>query len=190
MAPYFPKYGQSRRFHDMFVEAEAQAKAAKRGIWAADAMSYPDYDEREAWWGARGAFVAAFRKEGENNPAYIDVSHEDAMEQLQAQLDKEVHVLGTVEDVKQGDRGPARVLLAHSQHKDFPLIVFDPNVLAATGLVAWKGEYVVATGKVSIYENKHTHEKQLQIIINNSNQVRLSDVPGLTRPAASGAAAN
>ncbi|MBV8758479.1 MAG: thermonuclease family protein, partial [Deltaproteobacteria bacterium] len=28
MAPYFPKYGRSRRYHDAFVKAEAEAKAA------------------------------------------------------------------------------------------------------------------------------------------------------------------
>jgi endonuclease YncB( thermonuclease family) len=37
MSPYFPKYGRSRRYHAEFVAAEAEAKAAHRGIWAANA---------------------------------------------------------------------------------------------------------------------------------------------------------
>ena len=53
MAPYFTKYGYSRRFHKEFVAALAEAKAAHRGIWAPGAMAAPDYPEREAWWNAR-----------------------------------------------------------------------------------------------------------------------------------------
>ena len=33
MTPYFTKYGYSERFHDQFVEAEAEARAEGRGIW-------------------------------------------------------------------------------------------------------------------------------------------------------------
>ena len=31
MGPYFPKYGNSRRFHDDFVKAQQEAMEAKRG---------------------------------------------------------------------------------------------------------------------------------------------------------------
>ncbi|MGN6111038.1 MAG: thermonuclease family protein, partial [Kofleriaceae bacterium] len=99
MSPYFPKYGNSRRFHREFLEAEREAKAAHRGIWQPGAMAYPDYPEREAWWTARGDFVAKFRGEGEaqGKASYIDITHWDALSQLEAHLGKEVRLLGTVD---------------------------------------------------------------------------------------------
>ena len=57
MSPYFPKYGNSRRFHQEFLAAQAEAKAAQRGIWAPGAPAYPDYPEREAWWTARAVIA-------------------------------------------------------------------------------------------------------------------------------------
>ena len=41
--------------------------------WPAGATAYPDYAEREAWWTARGDFVAAFRRDGDGKPGYITV---------------------------------------------------------------------------------------------------------------------
>lgn len=177
MAPYFPKYGNSRRFHAEFVAAEVEARAAKRGIWAPGAMSYPDYDEREPWWKARGDFVEAYRKEAEGKPNYIDVSHWDAKSRLEELIGKEVVVLGTVADVRIGEKGPTRVTL-----EDFPLIFFDKDVFGTSGIGQWKGEFVIATGVPSMYENKHTHKKQVQIVIDRASQIRLSPVPGLTPP--------
>lgn len=186
-APYFPKYGQSRRFHQDFVAAEAEAKAAHRGIWAPNVMAYDDYPEREAWWGARGEFVAQFRAEAEGpnaKPNYIDLTHWDAMNQLEAAADKkaEVTILATVGDVTIGEKGPTRVTLSRAQKSDFPLIFFDKDVFGTSGIAAWKGEWVRVTGVPSVYENKHTHKKQLQIVIDRASQITLSPVPGLTKP--------
>jgi endonuclease YncB( thermonuclease family) len=184
MAPYFPKYGRSRRFHEDFVKAEAEAKAAKRGIWDPTKQAYDDYPEREAWWTARGDFVAAFEKEAEGKPNYVSMDDFDATERLEQMVGKEVVVLGTVGDVYIGDKGPTRVTLSHGQHSDFPLIFFDKDVFVQSGIDAWKGEWVTVTGTPSIYENKHTHKKQVQIVIDRASQVQLSDVPGLKRPNA------
>ena len=182
MGPYFPKYGRSRRYHDQFIAAEAEAKAAKRGIWADGVMAYPDYPEREAWWTARGDFVEVFRKEGEGKDNYIDITHWNAMDQLEAHVGKEVSVLGTVADIRIGEKGPSKVTLARRTFDDLPLMFFDKDVLGSTGVLAWKGEFVIATGLVSVYENKHTKKKQIQIVIDRASQVRLSPVPGLTVP--------
>src|SRR5690606_39944458 len=38
--PYYQKYGRSRRFHEEFMQAEAEARAAKRGIWDPYTESY------------------------------------------------------------------------------------------------------------------------------------------------------
>jgi endonuclease YncB( thermonuclease family) len=182
MGPYFPKYGRSRRFHAEFVAAQEEARKAKRGIWADGVMSYPDYDERLAWWNARGDFVDQFRKDAEGKSNYIDISHWDATRELEKLVGKEVHVLGLVADVRIGERGPTRVTLSRQQFADFPLIFFDPDVFTQSGIAAWKGEYVWVTGVPSIYENRHTHKKQLQIVIDRASQIRLSPVPGLQIP--------
>ncbi len=182
MAPYFPKYGNSRRFDAEFRAAEAEAKAAHRGIWAPGAEAYQDYPEREAWWGQRGDFVDAFRTDAEGKPNYIDITHADALEQLEQLVGKDVVVLGTIGDVHVADHGPARVTLSRSQSSDFPLIFFDKDVLAASGVALWKGEFVIVTGVPSIYENKHTHEQQIEIVIERRDQIRLSPVPGLVAP--------
>lgn len=184
MSPYFPKYGRSRRFHAEFLKAQEEAKAAKRGIWAPGAPAYPDYPEREAWWTARGDFVEKFRQEAEGKQGYIDITHWDALEQLEANVGKEVHVLGTVGDVRIGEKGPTRVTLSRRLFADFPLIFFDRDVLGTSGIAEWKGEFVVVTGIPSMYENKHTHKKQLQIQIDRASQITLSPVPGLSAPTA------
>lgn len=182
MAPYFPKYGRSRRFHDEFLKAEAEAKAAHRGIWDPTKQAYDDYPEREAWWTARGDFVAQFTAEAEGKPNYISMDDFDATQRLEQLVGKEVVVLGTVADVYIGEKGPTRVTLSHGQHSDFPLIFFDRDVFVQSGIDQWKGEWVIVTGVPSIYENKHTHRKQVQIVIDRASQIRLSDVPGLKRP--------
>ncbi|HTL33618.1 MAG TPA: thermonuclease family protein [Kofleriaceae bacterium] len=182
MSPYFPKYGESRRFHEDFVKAQDEARAAKRGIWAPNVMSYPDYDERLAWWNARGAFVTAFRKEGEGKDNYIDISHWDATQKLEELVGKEVHILGVVGDVRIGEKGPTRVELARSRFGGFPLVFFDRDVFVQTGIAGWSGEYVIATGIPTIYENRYNHRKQVQLQIDRAAQITLSPIPGLQIP--------
>jgi endonuclease YncB( thermonuclease family) len=181
-APYFPKYGQSRRFHEDFVKAQEEARAAKRGIWAPGVEAYPDYDERLAWWNARGEFVAAFRKEGEGKENYIDISHWDATKKLEELVGKEVHVLGVVADVRFGEKGPSRVDLARSRFGGFPLMFFDRDVIMQSGIAGWNGEYVTVTGVPTIYENRYNHKKQVQLVIDRASQIQLSPVPGLQIP--------
>jgi endonuclease YncB( thermonuclease family) len=182
MAPYFPKYGTSRRFHADFLAAESEAKAQKRGIWAPESpgkLGYPDYPEREAWWGARGAFVEAFRKDAEGKPNFIDVTHWDAMKHLEELVGKEVVVLGTVDDVRVRDKGPTGVMMNHLE-----ITFFDKDVFGSSGISTWKGEFVRVTGVPSIYENPHTHKRTVQIKVDLPSQVVLSSVPGLTMPTA------
>jgi endonuclease YncB( thermonuclease family) len=183
LSPYFPKYGYSRRYHREFLAAQDEAKAAGRGIWATGTMHAPDYPEREAWWMARGAFVEEFRKEGEGKANYLDLTHWDLKKQLEEHVGKEVHVLGTVDDLILNTKGPARVNLGGPKG-GFPLIFFDRDLLHATGLREWKGEYIVATGVVTVYTNKNTKRSSLQIQIERTNQIKLSTVPGLSLPTA------
>lgn len=184
MGPYFPKYGQSRRFHEEFVAAQEEARAAKRGIWAPGVMAYPDYDERLPWWNARGEFVAKFRADGEGKPNYIDISHWDATKQLENLVGKEVHILGLVDNVRIGEKGPTRVSLSRQQFSGFPLVFFDRDVFMQSGIASWQGEYVVVTGIPTIYENRYNHRKQVQIVIDRASQIELSQIPPGRSPSA------
>lgn len=184
MSPYFSKYGYSRRFHKEFVAAEAEARAAKRGIWAAGVEGYPDYEERRAWWTARAEFVEQFRTAGAGKANYIDITHWDALSQLEAHVGKEVVLLGTVGDVRIGEGGPSRVTLSRRMFSDFPLIFFDKDVLGTSGVTRWKGEFITVTGTPAIYESKRTHKKEVQIVVDHASQITLSQVPGLAPPMA------
>jgi endonuclease YncB( thermonuclease family) len=182
LSPYFMKYGYSRRFNDEFVAAQAEAKAAKRGIWDPSLEHYPDYPEREAWWTARAEFIAHYQPQIDNDPNFIVLTHWDAMRRIEEHVGQEVSILATVGDVTLGDRGPTRVALSRKMFGDFPLIFFDKDVFASSGLSQWKGEFVVVKGVVTTYTNKHTKRKQLQIQVDRAGQIVLSPVPGLTRP--------
>jgi len=248
MSPYFPKYGRSRRFDRDFIAAEAEAKAAKRGIWAPGAEAYPDYPEREAWWTARGDFVAKFHADatrGSQHATMIDLTHDDAVALLEANVGHDVIALGVVGEIERpgekthrkksrrtrkpragaattedaeveyadgwaGDpdrpeetaedratsteaaspevsdevsearpsddaghgKTPTRVILDNHVQ----LVFFDPDVFTASGISAWKGEWIRVSGKPSLYHG------QPEIVIDRVGQLELSPVPGLTKP--------
>ncbi|HVK82959.1 MAG TPA: thermonuclease family protein [Kofleriaceae bacterium] len=185
MSPYYTKYGHSRRYHEQFVAAQAEAQAAKRGIWASGIKNYPDYPERFAWWGPRADFIDAFRTASEGKDNFIDLTHWNAMKLLEEHVGSEVQMLGVISDVRYAERGPARVMLSYRQFRDFPLIFFDRDVLVSSGITdKWKQEFVWVTGVPTIYENKHTKKKQVQIKIDSASQIRLCPVPGLPPPPA------
>jgi len=179
MSPYFTKYGYSRRFHDEFVAAEAEARAAHRGIWAPGARADGDYDVREPWWNARAEFVKQFEIDARGKDDWISITQWDAIRKLQARVDKEVVLLGTVGDVIRGGRGPIRVNLSRRLFGDLPVIFWDPDVFAASGIARYKGEFVKVRGVVKIYKNKHTGVEQLQVEVTLPGQVTGSQVPDL-----------
>jgi endonuclease YncB( thermonuclease family) len=169
MAPYFTKYGYSRRYDAELRAAEAEAKAAHRGIWSDQTQHYPDYDERDAWWNARADFVAAFDKDAAGRDDFVDLTDGDALDRLGAREGREATVLGTIHDIYM-DRGPVRVLLDHARGADFPIVFFDRDVFASTGLAAQKGEFIRVHGTVSTYKGR------LQIVVDRASQVVTSAI--------------
>lgn len=182
MSPYFSKYGYSRRYHLEFVEAEREARQARRGIWDPTKMAYPDYDERKVWWTARAEFIAEFDRRAKGRTDHVSLTDFDAMKRIEQAVGEEITVLGTVGEVRLGDRGPTKVMLSRKMFGDFPIVFFDKDVFTSTGLARWRGEFVMVRGVVAVYENKHTKRKQLQIVVDRPGQVMLSDVPGLDVP--------
>jgi endonuclease YncB( thermonuclease family) len=160
MSPYFTKYGYSRRFHDAFIEAQKEAQAAKRGVWSEQGEHYDDYAERLRWWNARADFTAEFEREAQGREDMVVLTHWDAPQRLERQLDREVEVLATVGDIKpRKGKAPARVMLSRRLFADMPLIFWDEEVLAASRIEVFKGEFVRVKGLVTAYTNKHTGER-------------------------------
>ena len=172
MSPYFMKYGYSTRFHDEFVAAQEEARAAQRGIWDPDKQHYLDYDLRLAWWTRRAEFIAAFKREAADKNNYIVLTAWDAERQLKEHLHREVVILATVGDIREREGNkPTRVNLSRRMFGDFPLIFFDEDVYASSGIAKSKGDFVRVRGVVSKYRNKHTGKDVVQIQVDLPAQV-------------------
>lgn len=174
MSPYFTKYGYSHRFHNQFTHAESEAREAKRGIWNPDAQGYGDYDERKAWWNARADFIRAFEHEANRRDDYIQLTHWDALKQLEDDLGQSVTILSTVQDIRHF-KGLVRVALAKQRGSTFPVIFFDKDVFRQSGIDRYRGEPVMIRGAVERYEKGNY--RTLQIVVKDPAQVVLASLP-------------
>ncbi len=170
-SPYFSKYGYSRRFHDEFVAAENEARAARRGIWDPSKRHYPDYDERKAWWDGRAEFIRAFEEEAKLHTNYIPLTNYDATQRLEQMVGKEVVLLGGVSEIKLGDKGPTLVRLSRRRGNDFTLVFFDRDVFLSSGIGKLSGEYVRVKGFVTKYEDQRRQRYELQVKVDVPGQV-------------------
>jgi endonuclease YncB( thermonuclease family) len=177
MSPYFTKYGYSHRFHNEFSRAEAEARAAKRGIWSPNTQGYGDYDERKAWWDARADFIRAFEHEAGRRSDFILLSHWDASARLEANLDETVTVLSTVGRIERF-KGLVRVSLDMESGRSFPVIFFDKSVFHDTGVADYAREPIRVRGRVERY-TKGTYTT-LQIVVDDAGQLTTPKLPGET----------
>ncbi|MCA9573926.1 MAG: thermonuclease family protein [Polyangiales bacterium] len=188
MSPYFTKYGYSRRFHDEFVAAQREAREAQRGIWDPSKQHYTDYDVRLAWWDARADFVQSFERDAEGRADFVALTNWDALRRLDALEGQYVTVLATVGDIRQGERGPTRVMLSRRMFSDLPAVFFDPYVLEDSRARDFQGEYVRMRGRVQRWTNPYNGREQLQLRVDQASQV---EVPTYTPPGnGDGAAAD
>jgi endonuclease YncB( thermonuclease family) len=174
MSPYFVKYGYSERFHDAFSRAEAEARAAQRGIWDAGKKAYRDYPERKAWWTARADAMQGFEREARTRSDYIVLTRPDADAELERNLGREVTVLGSVQRIDP-KKTLVRVWLGKRRGSDFPLIFFDRDVYHRSALDRHRGELVTVRGTVERYAAGEY--QTLQIVVKNAKQVELSGLP-------------
>lgn len=176
MSPYFTKYGYSRRFHNDFSHAEAEARRAGRGIWDPNSESYGDYDERKAWWNARADFIRAFEHEANRRDDFILLSHWDAAVRLESKLGEEVTVLSTVTRIKHF-KTLVRVSLAMERNNHFPIIFFDREVFGRSGLAEYDREPIRVRGRVERYTKGEY--STLQIVVTDPSQVTTPALPSV-----------
>jgi endonuclease YncB( thermonuclease family) len=180
MSPYFTKYAYSRRFHDEFVQAEKEAREARRGIWSPDCKCNKDYPERLEWWNARADFIREFENKAAERDDYVILTHWDSTTQLEKLVDREVTVLGLVGGVREPNgRGPYRVILSRKMFNDMSVIMWDKEVFEASGVTSHKGEFIAVTGLVQYYENKYRKRREIQLVIETPSAIVRSRVPGI-----------
>jgi endonuclease YncB( thermonuclease family) len=185
MSPYFTKYGYSRRFHDDFVAAQAEAREAERGIWGSEVEHYPDYDARLGWWNARAEFIQRFEQDAKERDDLIMLGNWDAMDRLAELEGKEVEILAGVGKIYPGDGPrPTRVMLSRRMFSDFPVIFFDEDVYLTSRIEEAQGEFARVRGTITAYEYKSKRRRrgdrtQLQIVVKVPQQIVISDTaPG------------
>jgi len=153
MTPYFPKYGNSQRFHDEFMEAEAEARAAGIGIWEPTLRHYPDYEERCEWWHRRGAAIEHFRANYGDEPNYIEIGNDQDWERLPSLDGEEIVVFGTLGDFHY-DWDPQRIAVSRQIANDFNIISFRNGFLESLNLEQYIGEYVYVRGRLAFYRER------------------------------------
>ena len=187
MSPYFTKYGYSTRFHDEMVEAQEEARAAKRGIWDPTKEHYRDYPLRLAWWDLRAEFVAEFQRDALKQKNFVTLTHWDSLQELEHFEGDEVVLLGNVGDIRPGKNGgPTRVMLARRMFDDFTLVFFDDRVLESSKVEQAKGEFVRVRGTITKYKfrskgRRDDGEEQLQIVVKDPRQIEFVDTWALAQ---------
>ncbi len=171
MAPYFTKYGFSRRFHQEFVDAQNFARSSGLGIWDPKRQHYDDYDERLPWWDERGATIDRFEKQMDGHPDHLVLTRWDAIRTLEKNLNQEVTVLASLAEIRRGDKGPTIAKLARNRTNALEVVFFDKDVFLTSGLDAKQGEYVVIRGKVTKYKDKKSQRERLQMVVASAGQV-------------------
>lgn len=150
MSPYFTKYGYSARFHNEFLEAEAEAREAQRGIWAPDLRHYPDYPLRRAWWDTRADAVAYFQQTYGDDPGYFEIATDTDWTRLAEYEGQEITVFATIGDMR-FDYDPPRIYLSHRRGNDFQLVGFRAGVFDTIDWDRFVGGYVYVRGRLGFY---------------------------------------
>ena len=149
-SPYFSKYGYSVRFHQDFVEAQAEAQEAQRGIWSPSIRHYPDYEGRLPWWNRRGDAVEYFRAHHGDDPTYVIVGTDAGWERLPQLEGQDIVIFGTLGDLHY-DWEPPRAMIGHRRGDDFQIVAFRDGALEDLQLERFAGEYFYMRGRLDFY---------------------------------------
>jgi endonuclease YncB( thermonuclease family) len=122
LSPYFTKYGYSTLYHDEFVAAQDEARAANRGIWGDDARSYPDYEERLELWNRRAEQIEYFRENFGERADAIELEHDSALDLLAERVGETTIVFGELAPVGEEAPKDAVGMLFFRRDNDLPVV--------------------------------------------------------------------
>ena len=165
-SPYFNKYGDSRRFHEEFVEAQEYAKENKLGIWSSDTKCYPDYEERLSWWNERARQLKHFEDNYSDIETYFDLTKDDEYQRLGSYEDEEVVVFGSISDVLT-KKFPYLLRIPAGNRKNFDVVVYEENMnlIDELNINVLKEYSIYVKGTLEKYNGEY------QIVLESSDQI-------------------
>ncbi len=165
-SPYFNKYGNSKRFHNEFAEAQKYAMENKLGIWNPEKKKYPDYEERLNWWNVRAVQLEQFSENHKGKDGYFDLNSTEDYEKLSAFVGKEIVVFGGIGNVMT-DRFPYIFRIPIRKDMNFDLVVkqSDSGVMDQIDIDYLKEYYIYAKGILDTYDGRY------QILIRDKDQI-------------------
>lgn len=121
-SPYFNKYGNSLIAHAELVAAQAEARAARRGIWdpRTNVPADPEapsarraYERLLPWWQARADAVEGYRRRHAADPDHVLSAEEpdDLVAALERGPGRELEVFGEIERFFEEEDGSLTALL-------------------------------------------------------------------------------
>jgi len=155
-SPYFNKYGNSRRFHKEFVEAQEYAKKNKLGIWDASTKCYPDYEERLVWWNKRAAQIENFEKTHAGDNKYINFLSDDGFANLKDYIGTEVIIFASISEIF-NTKFPYLIRFSHDRLNSVDLVVFEDkaDLFNEIKLDDFMSNYIYVKGKLELYKGKY-----------------------------------
>jgi micrococcal nuclease len=121
-SPYFNKYGNDLICHQAFVDAQARARKAQKGIWdpktnvpkteGAPSARRP-YEQLLPWWEARALAIDGYRAAAKKDAAHVaaaDMPHELERALESSAKGEDVEIFGTIQRIFHEDDGTVTVL--------------------------------------------------------------------------------
>jgi micrococcal nuclease len=103
-SPYFNKYGNSRVFHEEFVEAQQEAREQQLGVWdpaRQDEGATRPYELLVPWWELRARVIDDFRAYDEEHPdEVLDIRTDLEKIRERCEAGEDLVVFGAVSNVR------------------------------------------------------------------------------------------
>ena len=155
-SPYFNKYGNSKRFHKEFVEAQESAKINKLGIWNSKTKCYPDYNDRVIWWNKRAEQIENFASKYINDSKYVNFLSDDGFEKLKDYVNADVIIFASIGEIF-NNKFPYLIRFSQSRTNSVDLVVFEDkaDLFNEINIDDFKNYYIYVKGKLELYKGKY-----------------------------------
>lgn len=166
-SPYFVKYGNSKRFHTDFLNAQEEAKANKAGIWNVNTKCYPDYPQRLTWWETRAKQLQEFENHSKDEK-YFDLMSREYSD-LENYLGSEIIIFGTISETISKENKFVFVM-TRKRGETLDLITYSENfdILKQLDIDSLKEYYIYAKGKLE------KNSQRYFVKIKSAGQIRMN----------------